>query len=609
VAYAGTDANEVLKRYARWLHTYARLQPGVTVAQAQAALDTLSARLERTYPDTNRDIRLHAWALWNSTYGAARIFRPVLGLLLAVSLGVLLIVTANVTNLLLARATGRQREIAIRLAVGASRPRLIRQLLTESLLLALFGGILGALFAGWMVGLFRYFLPATHLPVDVRQSLDSRTLGATLVVTLVAGLLAGLAPAWQATRPRLAVALKQGGRGAAGGAAHHRVRSLLVVAEIALALALLIGAGLCLQGLRRSRAIDPGFEPRGLVLAGLRVGMNGYTRDTAPAFYRLLRQRLAGMPGVESVALANWFPLGFEDTGSDNVELPDEPRRPGQQLNFRIAIVSPDYFRTLRLPLLAGRDFTAQDDAAAPRVAIVNAAMARLLWPGRDAVGRTFKDNGRTVRVIAVAQTGKYRSLSDAPEPFFYLPATQCPWQLDLGLCLRVNGGDPAAIANRLRDEIHQLDPGVEVWTTLRMTDYIQAAALPQQIASSLLTLLGLVALALAAMGVYAVMAYSVSQRTQEFGVRMALGAAAGDVLRQVLQQGLALAGIGAAIGLALALMTTRLLANFLYGVSPFDPLTFVVVPLVLGLVALVATWLPARRATMVNPIVALRAE
>ena len=471
------------------------------------------------------------------------------------------------------------------------------------------GGGLGALLAGWLVGLFRFFLPATHLPVSVAQAVDARTLAATLGLTLVTGLLFGLVPALQASRPQLTAALKEGCRSAGGGAAHHRVRSLLVVAEIALALVLLVGAALCLRGLRNSRQIDPGLDPRGVLLAGLRVGMNGYTRDTAPAFYQALRQRVTAMAGVESVALANWFPLGFEDTGTANVELPDRPRRPGEQLNFRLAIVSPGYFATLRIPLLAGRDFTDQDDAKAPRVAIVNDTMAQRLWPGQGAVDRRFKVDGREVRIIGVAKAGKYRELNDAPECFLYLPYEQATWQLDLGLCLRVTAGDPAGLASRLRDEIHQLDPGVEIWTTLRLTDYVQAALLPQRIASGLLLLLGLVALVLAAMGVFAVMAYFVTQRTQEFGVRMALGANAGDVLRHVLRQGLGLALAGVAVGLPLALAMTRLLANFLYGVSPFDPLTFVAVPLGLGSVALLACWLPARRATRVDPIIALRAE
>jgi predicted permease len=608
VAYAGIDANEIFKRYSRWLHTYARLQPGVTVGRARAALDTLSAHLEHTYPDTNRDIRLHAWPLWQSTYGAQSIFRPVLGLLLTVSLGVLLIVISNVANLLLARAIARQKEIAIRLAVGASRVRLIRQLLTESLLLAVAGGVGGVLLAYWMVDLFQFFLPRTHLPANVVQSLDGRTLACTLVVTLITGLLVGLVPALQASRPQLTSALKEGGR-TSGSAVHQRVRSLLVVVEVALALILLVGASLCLRGLRRSGEIDAGLEPRGVLIGGLRVGMNGYTRDTAPEFYRALLQRTAALAGVESVALADWFPLGFEDCGTANLEIPGRPTHAGEQLNFRLAIVSPGYFKTFRIQLLAGRDFTDLDVDSAPRVTVINETMAQRLWPEQDAVGRMLKVNGHEARIVGVAKAGKYRALNDAPECFFYLPYQQNADQLDLGLCLRVSGGDPAAFVSQLREEIHHLDPGVEIWTTLRMTDYIQAAVLPQQIASGLLTVLGAVALILAAMGVYAVMAYAVSQRTQEFGVRMALGANGRDVLWHVLRQGLLLATCGVAIGLAMALAVTRLLSGFLYGVSPFDPLTFAGIPFLLALVSLIACWVPARRATRVNPIEALRAE
>ncbi|MDD2763418.1 MAG: ABC transporter permease [Opitutaceae bacterium] len=610
VAFSGADASQILQRYARWYHTLARLQPGVTVGQARAALDTLSARLARTCPDTNRDIRLHARPPWNSTYGAAAIFRPVLRLLLAVSLGVLLIVSANVANLLLARATSRRREIAVRLAVGASRPRLVRQLLTESLVLALLGGALGVLLAYWTVDLFPLFLPRTYLPIDLGQAVDLRTLAAALGLTLVTSLLFGLVPALQSTNPHLEEALKEGGRTSDAGP-QHRARSLLVVTEVALALVLLVGAGLCLKGLRRSREVDTGLDSRGVLLAGLRIGMNGYTRDTAPAFYRALRERIAALPGVESAALANWFPLGFEDTGSDTIDVPGYPRRPGEQLSYRRAIVSPGYFATLRIPLVAGRDFTDADDAQAPRVAIINEIMAQRFWPGQDAVGRTFTYGGKTT-IIGVVRTGKYRALNDAPECFFYLPASQAAWQLDLDLCVRAAQGeaaDPSALAGRLREEIHRLDPAVEIWQTLPFAAYIAAASLPQKIAASLLTFLSLVALVLAAMGVYAVMAYAVSQRTQEFGVRMALGATPGEILLLVLKRGLALAAIGMGCGLVLAVLGTRLLAGFLYGISPFDRLTFMGVPLLLGLVTVLACWLPARRATKVNPIEALRAE
>jgi predicted permease len=617
VAFAGVDANQVLNRAARWHHTYGRLRPGVNVTQVRTALTTLSLRLEQSLPSTNRNVRLQAWPFWNSTYGAQKIFRPVLGLLLVVSVGVLLIVTANVANLLLARATSRQKEIAIRLAVGAGRARLIRLLLTESLLLALLGGALGVLLAHWLVDLFVLFVPKTPLPVAVELHLHPGTLLATLGITIFAGLVFGLVPALQTLRPRVNDVLKEGGRSSAGGAMHHRARSLLVVAEVALALVLLVSAGLCLRGLGHSRRVDPGLDPNGVLLAGLRIGMNGYNRDTAPAFYRTLRERLAAMPGVESVALASWFPLGFEDTGSNNVSIPGQPTPAGIQHSFRTAIVSPGYFATLRIPLVAGRDFTERDDTKAPRVAIINETMAQRFWPGQDAVGRIFRNDGSETTVVGVARAGKYRALNDAPECFFYVPNTQAPWALDLGLCVRMAAGSSGSAGaprvdvstEPLRRLIHSIDPNVEVWQTLPFIDYVEAALMPQRIASSLLVVMSSVALVLAAMGVYAVMAYAVSQRTQEFGVRIALGATPRHVLCQVTRQGLTLAAIGIAAGLVLAGGGTRLLVSFLYGVSPFDPATFCGVSLLLAGIAALASYLPARRATQVNPVKALRAE
>ena len=613
VAYSGLDANQILERYSRWHHTHARLQPGVSVAQARAALDTLSAHLEQTYPDTNRDIRLHAWPLWQAPYGAQKIFRPVFGLLLAATAGVLLIVTANLANLLLARAATRQREIAIRLAVGASRGRLIRQLLTESLLLALAGGLAGILLAHWLVGLVSFFMPPTpHLPVNVALDLSWRTLGLSVLLTLGTGAVFGLAPALQSLRTRLTDALKDGARTATGGAVNHRTRSLLVVTEVALAVALLIGAGLCFKGLRQSRHVDPGLDPRGVLIAGLRVGMNGYTRDTAPEFYRMLRERVAALPGVESVGLANWFPLGFEDTGTGNIEIPGRPARTGEQLNFRLAIVSPGYFETLGIPVVAGRAFNEKDTPKSPRVVIVNETFAQRFWPGQEAVGRPVKINGRDLTVVGVVKTGKYRALNEPAEPFYYLANEQARYALDLGLCVRYTEDAALSVETMTRSlqrEIHALDPNVSIWVTLPLAAYVDAASMTQKIASSLLAVLSVVALLLAAMGVYAVMAYAVSQRTQEFGVRMALGASAGMLAWQVTRRGLVLAATGAGIGLVLAFALTRLLGNFLYGVSPFDPLTFLSVPLLLALIAVLACWLPARRATKVDPMTALRAE
>ena len=604
VANFGTMDN----RWDRWLHTQARLQPGVSLAHAQAVVEAFGARLEKTYPDSNRQIRLRVLPFSKAPYGTQPIFGIVLHLLMAVSVGVLLIVAANVANLLLARATGRQKEIAIRLAIGASRVRLVRQLLTESLLLSLLGGILGVLLTFWAVDLLSGWVPHTYLPISVGCTVNFQTLAFAMAMTLVTGVVFGLAPALQSSRPDLNANLKEGGRGSGSAAAHHRLRSFLVVTEIALSLVLLIGAGLCIKSLHRARRADTGFTPDHVLLAGLRLGMNGYTEPTAKIFYGRIEERLATLPGVESVALCSWFPLGFEGGGMHSVDVDGYERKAGEDTTFPYSIISPNYFTVMRIPLVAGRDFTREDDEKTAPAAIINETMATRFWPGQDPVGRKFREDGRIKTVIGVAKNGKYRSLNESPKPFFYLPYRQGVWDLNLGICVRA-AGDPAMLAGVLQRELHALDPRVEIWTTLPMTDYIKAAFVAPALASRLLSWLGAVALILAAIGVYGVMAYVVSQRTQEFGVRIALGADAGDVLRLVLKEGLALASVGIAAGLVLALTVTRLLATFLYGVSPFDALTFVGVPALLASVTLFACWLPAKKATQVDPIEALRTE
>jgi predicted permease len=510
---------------------------------------------------------------------------------------------------MLARAVSRQKEIAIRLAAGASRARLIRQFLTESVLLALLSGAAGLLFAGWAVDSLPVFLPAALAGgVQLRFPLDGVTLGFTLLLTLGTGLAFGLFPALQASRPDLYTVLKEGGRSSQGGASHHRLRNALVIAEVAVALALLIGASLCVKGLQRARQIDFGFHPDHVLLAGLQIGMNGYNPETGKVFYRQARQRLAAVPGVEEAALASWFPLGLSGCKGWDAYVEGYQRPDGEDTTYEFAIVSPRYFAALRIPLVAGRDFTDADDATTTPVAIVNEYFAHRFWPGQDAIGRRFRTGGVWRTIVGVAKAGKYNHLDEGPWCFFYLPYQQGVPDLDLSLCLRTSG-DPTALANTLRQTMRNLDPGVELRQTMPLAAYSSLVLFPQRMASSLLILLGAVALILAAMGVYAVMAYAVGRRTQEFGVRLALGASRGDILRLVLGQGLVLAGIGVAAGLLLALAGTRFLASFLYGVSPFDAATLVAMPLVLGLVALLACYVPARRATQVDPIIALRAE
>ena len=592
----------------RWLHTQARLQPGVTKAHAQTVVDAVGAQLERAYPRENRQIRLRVLDFLDAPYGAQPIFGKVLGILLVVSFGVLLIVAANVANLLLARATGRSREIAVRLALGARRTRLVRQLLTESLVLAVLGGALGILLAYWSIDLLVAWQPPTPLPVGLDARMNAGTLAFTLAATLATGIVFGLVPALRASKLDLNTTLKESGRGTSGGGAHQRLRSLLVVGEIGLSLMLLVGAGLCIKSANRAYRVYPGFDPDHVLLAGLRIGMNGYNEDTGKIFYRELQERIAAMPGVESVALSSWFPLGFEGGPSFTLDVPGYDRKPGEDTSVSYAIVSPGYFSTLRIPLVAGRDFTDHDDEKAPTAAIINQTLADRFWPGQNPLGHKFHAGWRDLTVVGVAQNGKYRSLNEPPRPFLYMPYRQGVWDLNLGLCVRT-AGDPAAFGNSLQREIRSLDARVQVWATLPMTGYIKAAYVAPALASRLLVALGIVALALAAMGVYGVVAYAVSQRTQEFGVRIALGAQPRDVLGLVLRYGLGVCAAGLALGLAGSFAITRLLAGFLYGVSPFDPATFITVPLLLIFVALLACYLPARRATHVNPIDTLRAE
>ncbi|HVU35057.1 MAG TPA: ABC transporter permease [Opitutaceae bacterium] len=599
--------NFLTQRDARGWHNLGRLQPGVSLGQAQGAIRTLNARLAAAYPNTNREIRYQVVPLSRCPWGAQVLMGPVLRLLLAVTVGVLLIVAANVANLLLARAVRREKEIAVRIAAGATRAQLLRLLLTESLLLALAGGAVGILVSVWLVDTIPLLFEAS-MNLRLSFTLDPTTVGLATLVAIATGLLFGLAPAVHASRTDLAEALKAGARGSSPGRIHRRLRTWLVVSEVALALVLLVGAGLCVAGLRQARRVDLGLNPDGVLMAGLQIGMNGYTPDTGLPFYRALRERAAAIPGARDAALASWFPLGLAGCKGSGVIVEGRPRPPGEELTYEYAIVSPHYFSTLQIPFVAGRDFTDADDAAATSVAIVNEAFARRFWPGTNPLGRSFRTGGKPRTVVGVVKTGKYNRLDEAPDCFFYLPYLQGVPDLDLGICVRTEG-DPAGSAPALRAAVQALDPNVELRQTMTLRTYTQAVLIPQRVASSLLTLIGGVALILAAMGVYAVIASAVTERTREFGVRVALGATRTGVIALVLRQALGLVGGGLLAGTVVTLALTRLLHAFLFGVSPFDPTIFGTVALLLLLTGLLACYLPARRATQISPIEALRAE
>jgi putative ABC transport system permease protein len=604
---AGFGDDDLTRRNDRWLHAMARLQPGVSRRTAQVTADTVMQRLQSEYPNTNQNQGVALFALWASPYGAQAIFLPLLRVLLGVTLLVFLLVVANVASLLLARATARSREMAVRLAVGASRGRLLRQLLTESLLMAALGGSLGVLFARWALGLLFRLMPATYLPIGYDLRLGGLELAATLGLTMAAGILFGLAPAWQAARSDLNTALKEGGRGDSGRAGRHSLRSGLVVTEIAFALVVLVAAGLCIRSLQNAHRTSPGFSTTGVWLSGFRLRAQGYNEERGGRYFQQLRQRLAVTPGVEAAAFADWLPLGFEGGSFGAVGVDGYDPQPGESLSVGLAHVSPDYFRALKIPLLDGRDFTEADDPNAPRRIIVNEAFVKRFLSGRHPLGAKVRYWGSEATIVGVVATGKYRSLAEPPKPFLY----DCAWQsptagLTAVVKMKGEAGNASALVSR---EAAALDPAVKVWVGMSLANFAAAAFAIQGIAAQLLFVLGVAALVLAAMGIYGVVAFSVSQRTRELGIRMALGAQRGEVGRLVLRQGLRLALVGTAAGLLGAWAASRLLSNLLIGVGALDPLIFVCVTCCLIGVALLACWLPARRAARIDPMVALRAE
>ena len=603
---------DLTSRSSYWLEAYGRLKPGVSRAQAQANLLVLSRQLARSYPDTNKDIEALA-------YPATLIpgpFRGFLSLittaLMAVVALVLLIACANAANLLLAQASGRGREMAVRGALGASRWRLIRQSLTESVLLGCFGGLGGLVLAATTAPLLLRLKPA-NIPVSLEIPVDWRVLVFTLAVSVLTGVVFGLAPALRASRLDLVSGLKDGTPG--GGRVRSRLRSVLVTAQVAVCLMLLIGAGLCLRSLANAQSIDPGFEVNDGLVATLDVETFGYNEARGRALYRDLLERAAAVPGVRAVSLAEMMPLGTaERTEGLTIEGSPAPRpgEPGPAVDD--VSVAPDYFHTMGMPLLEGRDFTARDGQGAPRVVIVNQVMAARFWPRQDPIGRHVIMGGpensaarQVLEVIGVAKAGKYRTLGEDPMPFMYKPYWQ-NYVPRVHLIVRTQG-DPAGALNGLRSAVQQLDPKLALYDVATLKQLMVLPLFPAHATALLLGVFGGLALLLAMAGLYGVMSYVVAERTHEVGIRMALGARAGDVIKQVVGDGMRLALVGVGLGLAGAFAVTRLLSSLLYGIRPTDFPTFAGVSVMLTGVALLASYVPARRATKVDPMVALRQE
>lgn len=600
-------------RYGHYLDVVARLKPGVTREQAQANMDTIAAALAAQYPSSNVDHAVRLVPLQQQIVGDFRLAALVL---LGAVLFVLLIASANVANMLLARAASRKREVAIRTALGAGRWRIIRQLLTESLLLSALGGAVGLLLALWGVYLLVAFGPA-DLPRAREVAVDGRVLGFTFAVSLLTGIIFGFVPALQASRPDLNETLKESGRSTTGSAGHRRVRSLLVVSEIALSLMLLVGAGLLMRSFVKLQAVNPGFNPNNVLTMKISLSGPNYQKG-APiiAFHDQLVAKIKALPGVQSVATRSHVPIAADD-GYANLSFAIEGRLPdaANRLTAFYNAVSPDYFRTMEIPVLKGRPFEARDDQKAQSVIIINETLARRYFSGEDPIGRRMTLNDEDPKeedwatIVGIVRDTKPRAvdLTASPVAEMYMPFAQQP-QSSTALMIRTTN-NPESIAAAVRHEVQTLDKTQLVHSVRTMDRVMSEAVATPRFRTSLLGVFAVVALILAMVGIYGVMSYAVTQRTHEIGIRMALGARAADVLKLLVRNGMWPVLLGVMLGLAGAVGLTRLMVSFLFGVTPTDALTLATVSISLILVALIACCIPARRATKVDPLVALRYE
>ena len=595
-------------RGTRQLIGIARLKPGVTLEQARAEIAELGRYMSKANSE-DKGIRATVLPLWKSHAGAQSLLLKPLEILMAVCVVVLLIVCANVANLLLARFTARQREFSVRLALGAGHFRLVRQVLTESLALAAAGAAGGVALATSMGGALQSMFPPSHFPVALDVGVNGRMLLFTVVVCVAAALLSGVAPALQAVRTDLNDSLKEGGRSGAAGARSHRLRSLLVVSEVSLALVALVCAGLLVRSFDAARKINPQFDPDHVLLSRFFISTSGYDLEQRKQFCVRLRQGLESAPGVTDVAYSDVEPLGFLSGWWEDLNIEGYVANIGENMKIFRSVVSPGYFRLMRIPLIEGRDFTEQDDENKMPVMIVNKTFVSRFFGGRNPIGRKVHGWGKWFIVIGEVKDSKYINLTEAQLPYFYVPFRQI-YRADMGLAVYVRtSGSLTDAAALMRREVRGVDPNVTVIDAIPLAEHIGQTLYAERVAASLLTVLGILALLLAAVGLYSVMAYSVTQRTHEIGIRMALGAKRKDVLKLVVGQGFGLTLIGIVAGLVVAFALGRLLASFLYGTTTRDPTTFVAVLVLLGGVALLASYIPGRRATKVDPVVALRYE
>ena len=617
----GVDEWMLRDRGDRNMFGIARLKPGVTLDQARGELASLATRMAIADADTNQGLSATMLPLANSHFGPQALLLAPLRILMGVCGVLLLIVCANVANLLLARATVRQKEFSTRLALGASKARLARQTVTEILLLSIAATLCGLAVTVWMSNILGKLLPSGQRSLALDLHLNFHVFAFSAMLCLFTTFAATLFPALEAGRTNLNEKLNEAGRSGVGGVRSHRLRSSLVVAEVSLALVALIGAALFVRGFSAARRIDPGFQSAHVLLSQFYLTSNGYSLEQRKEFTRRLGEKLQSAPGITSVAWSDFVPLGFDAGSWEHLEV--RGYNPSRDENMKIYrnIISPDYLELLGIPILEGRNFTAHDDEKSPRVMVVNQAFVDHFFAGRSPIGRQIHGWGDWFTVVGVVANSKYHYLSEAPLPYFYVPFRQM-YRADLNLAFFVRTqGNPETALPLVRQKAKEIDPAVTVFDSVPLSEYMEASLYPQRVAASLLSVLGMLSVVLAAVGLYSVMAYSVAQRTHEIGIRMALGARPADVLRLVVRQGLSLVLAGLVVGLCLSLAVSRSIAAMsifgstmdtptkLLGVSAMDPLTYAGAMVMLLLVALFATWIPARRAAAVEPMTALRCD
>lgn len=603
----GADRSWITNRKFRSLHAIGRIRPGVSMGEAQAEMNLVSSRLAQNYRKENLGMAGALFPLSRDPFGAQSILGPLLTVLLLASFVVLLIVCSNLANILLVQAAEREKEVSIRLALGAGKKQIFRQMLIEGVVLSMLAAVLSLIFTFRLAAMLKMFVPAVDLPVSISAGLDPRVLIFAILLSLLAGLLAALAPAWRSTSVDLITALKDATRGSSGGRGKQRLRSILAVSEIALALIALIGAGLLIKSFHNVAKIDPGFDYEHVLLVALTPSSPGHSAEEMQEFYKRAEEKIQSLPSVRTVSYAEWVPLGLKGGSWEDISVEGYAPRPEENMRIYRNLIDDNYFEVMRIPEIEGRYFNENDRPDAPAVAIVNETFAKRYINGSNPVGHQIHGWGKTLTIVGVVKDSKYANSTESPQAYLYVPFRQfAKPDTEVMMHIAVNGA-PQNVLPLVRREIDAFHSVAYVSYGMPLKEYIGAAVFKHKMAASLLTVLGITALLLAALGIYGVMSYSVAQRTNEIGIRMALGASGGNILKMIVFQALRMAAIGLVIGVLVSFAISRFLTVLLFGVGASDPATFVVVSGLIIAVALLASGVPAYRAARMNVLQALR--